>query len=71
MLPLLVVGSWDVQLPWDVMPEMQASVPYYSGFNLKNLFPEWGIKSGGWISAGLLVAIVILLLLWFLPMLRR
>lgn len=71
LLPLLVVGSWDVQLPWDVMPEMQAPVPYSRGFNLKNLFPEWGIKSGGWISAGLLVAVVVLLLLWFLPMLRR
>ncbi|MDI3525844.1 MAG: hypothetical protein PWR03_27 [Tenuifilum sp.] len=66
LLPLLVVGSWDVQLPWDVIPEMEAPQPYYRSFSIKNLFPDWGIGGlGKAFSLLIILGVVALLFLRF------
>ncbi|HPD96495.1 MAG TPA: hypothetical protein PLA24_11460 [Tenuifilaceae bacterium] len=62
MMPLLVVGSWDVQMPWDAMSEMEAPKPYYSSFSLRNLLPKWGGGFGQVFSVILIVGAIGLLL---------
>jgi len=72
LLPLFVVGSWDVQLPWEVIPAMEAPKPYYKSFTISNLFPNWGLKGFGRIFSGiLLAAIIFFAAVWFLPLFRR
>jgi len=71
ILPLLVVGSWDVQMPWDVMPEMEAPKPYYKNFSIKNLLPKWGLGFGKGLSAVMIITIIGLAFLLFIPKFRR
>ncbi|MEW5846169.1 MAG: hypothetical protein AB1777_07885 [Bacteroidota bacterium] len=72
LLPLLVAGNWDVQLPWEVIPAMEAPQPYYKSFSIKNLLPDWGMGGfGKGLSGLIIVGIAVLAFLWVLPLLRR
>ncbi|MEJ5315963.1 MAG: hypothetical protein WHS63_03065 [Tenuifilum sp.] len=72
LLPLLVVGNWDVQLPWEVIPTMEAPQPYYKSFSIKNLLPDWGLGGiGKGLSSLILVGLAALCIFWLLPFFRR
>lgn len=71
LMPLFIVGSWDIQLPSDILPEMEAPKPYYRSFSLKNLLPKWGIGFGSWLSGFGITLIVILLIIYLFPSLLK
>ena len=67
LMPLFVVGSWDIQIPAEILPEMEAPKPYYKSLSFKNLLPKWGIGFGKWLSTGLILLFGILLVLYLFP----
>ena len=67
LMPLFVVGSWDIQIPSEILPEMEAPKPYYKRLSLKNLLPEWGFSFGKWITSVLIIFIVVLIFLYLSP----
>jgi len=72
LLPLLVVGSWDVQLPWEVIPAMEAPQPYYRQFSIKNLLPDWGLgRLGKGISSSIILGLAVLVFILLFPYLRK
>lgn len=72
LMPLLVVGSWDVQLPWEVIPTMEAPQPYYKSFSIKNLLPDWGIGSlGKGLSGFIILSLALFAILWLFQVFRK
>jgi hypothetical protein len=67
LMPLFIVGSWDIQLPEEILPEMEAPKPYYKSLSIKNLLPKWGLGFGKWISSTLLIVLAILIFLYLSP----
>jgi len=67
LMPLFVVGSWDIQIPAEILPEMVAPKPYYKSLSLKNLIPKWGLSFGKWLSSGIILILLILILLYLSP----
>lgn len=63
LMPLFVVGSWDVQLPWELMPQMQAPKPYYRRFSLRNLLPDFNLGFGAFPAVLLLGSAIFFLLI--------
>lgn len=71
LMPLFVVGSWDIQLPTEILPELEAPKAYYRSLSLKNLFPKWGLGFGSWISSILVLLLIGLVVLYFTPSLLK
>jgi hypothetical protein len=67
LMPLFVVGSWDIQIPSEILPEMEVPKAYYKSLSIKNLLPKWGLGFGKWLSSGLILVLVILVLLYLSP----
>jgi hypothetical protein len=67
LMPLFVVGSWDIQIPSEILPEMEAPKPYYKSLSLKNLIPKWGLGFGKWLSSGIIIILVVLIFLYLSP----
>lgn len=67
LMPLLVVGSWDIQIPSEILPEMEVPKPYYKSMSIKNLFPKWGLGIGKWLSSGLIIVLLVLVVLYLSP----
>ncbi len=67
LMPVFVLGSWDIIPPNEIIPEWDPPAPYFKEFKLKNLLPQWGIGRFGRILsiAGMLVLIFILLRVFF------
>ena len=66
-MPLFVVGSWDIQIPTEILPEMEAPKPYYQSFGIKNLLPNWGLGIGSFISSTVILILIILVVLYLSP----
>ena len=72
LMPLFVVGSWDIQIPAEVLPEMEAPKPYYKSLSIRNFLPKWGLSFGKWISSSVILILIFLVILYFFPgMLKR
>ncbi len=71
LMPLFVVGSWDIQIPSEILPEMEAPKPYYKSLSLKNFIPKWGLSFGKWLSSGIITILLVLILLYISPSLLR
>lgn len=67
LMPLFVVGSWDIQIPTEILPEMEAPKPYYQSFGIKNLLPNWGLGIGSFISSTVILILIILVVLYLSP----
>ena len=63
LMPVFVLGSWDIIPPSEIIPEWDPPAPYFKEFKLKNLLPKWGMGTFGRIlsTIGLLVIIGFLL----------
>ena len=63
LMPIFVLGSWDIIPPSEIIPEWDPPEPYFKEFSLKNLLPKWGMGTIGRILSlfGLLAIIFILL----------
>ena len=71
LMPLFVVGSLDVIMPSELLPEWQPPEPYSKRFTLRNLLPSWGLSGfGKVISIVILIVIGVLALNTFFPFLR-
>ena len=71
LMPLFIVGSWDIQIPSDILPEMEAPKPYYKSLSLKNLLPKWGLSFGKWISSIIILVLLALVMIYFFPSLLK
>ncbi|MFC2103953.1 hypothetical protein ACFLS4_01210 [Bacteroidota bacterium] len=71
LMPLFVVGSWDIQIPSEILPEMEAPKAYYKSFGLKNLVPKWGLGFGKWVSSFLILILGMLVALYLFPVLLK
>lgn len=67
LMPLFIVGNWDIQIPADILSEMEAPKPYYKSLSIKNLLPKWGISFGKWLSSGIIMIIFFLILIYLFP----
>ena len=67
LMPLFVVGSWDIQIPSEILPEMEAPKPYYKSLSLKNFLPNWGIGIGSFLTSTVIFVIIVLFVLYFSP----
>jgi len=64
LMPVFVIGSWDIIPPKEIIPEWTPPKPYYKDF-FKNIFPTFGLKNLGKILA---IAGWIIVLVLVLPM---
>jgi hypothetical protein len=68
IMPLFVRGSWDIQIPTEVIPSYKP-IPPYSRKLSDILLPKWGLKGiGKFLSTILYVVIGFILLMAFFPM---
>ena len=67
LMPLFVVGSWDIQIPSEILPEMEIPKAYYKSLSLKNLLPKWGLGFGKWLSSGLIIVLLVLVVIYLSP----
>jgi len=67
LMPVFVVGRWDVIPPSEIIPKWVPPKPYYEEFTLGSLFPSWGLGFLGKLFSGsaLLVVGIIVLALFF------
>ena len=67
LMPVFVLGSWDIIPPNEIIPEWDPPEPYFKEFKLKNLLPQWGMGKFGRILSivGMFVLIFILLRVFF------
>ncbi len=71
LMPVFVLGSWDIIPPSDMIPEWDPPKPYFREFSLKNLIPAWGMGTFGKIlSLIAIIAGIIILLQVLFPALR-
>ena len=63
LMPVFVLGSWDIVPPSEIIPEWDPPEPYFKEFRIKNLLPKWGMGPFGRILSifGLIVILGILL----------
>jgi len=59
LMPIFVVGSWDIISPQEVLPEWKPPDPYERKFTLRNLLPFWNMGLGGKIGSTLLIGLII------------
>ncbi|MHC1705373.1 MAG: hypothetical protein AB9846_15815 [Tenuifilaceae bacterium] len=75
LMPIFVVGSWDVIIPQEILPNWDPPKPYIKKVTLKNLLPFWnsGIlgKLGSIIIVVLLVFLGIFIIIPNLPLLIK
>ncbi len=72
LMPIFVVGSWDVIVPQEVLPEWNPPEPYIKKFTLKSLLPFWGNGFLGKIGSIVLVFLVLFFLIsMFFPRIMR
>jgi hypothetical protein len=70
LMPVFVLGSWDITPPSDIIPEWDPPKPYFREFSLKNLMPGWGLGTFGKILSLIgLIAIIFILLPVLFPVL--
>lgn len=70
LMPVFVLGSWDIIPPSEIIPEWDPPKPYFRKFRLKNLLPGWGLGSFGKIISLIgLIAIAVILLPVLFPVL--
>lgn len=71
LMPLFVVGSWDVIAPQEVLPAWNPPQQFVKKFTLKNLLPLWNMGWPGKITGLLLLGLmaVIVLVIIFPPLL--
>lgn len=66
LMPVFVVGSWDVIAPQEVMAAWNPPQPYVRTFTFKNLLPMWNMgwagKIGGILLIGSIGVIVVLII---------
>jgi hypothetical protein len=68
LMPVFVVGSWDVIVPSEIIPKWDPPKPYYDEFTLGSLFPSWGLGFlGKLFSGGAMVLVLIVLLALLFP----
>jgi hypothetical protein len=68
LMPVFVVGSWDVIVPGEIIPKWEPPKPYYDEFTLGSLFPSWGLGFlGKLFSGGALVVVLIVILALLFP----
>ncbi len=69
IMPLFVRGSWDIQIPTEIIPEYKPIPPYTRKLS-DILLPKWGFKGfGQTISMMLYLIIGAILLITFFPLL--
>ena len=61
LMPVFVVGSWDVIVPQEVLPEWDPPKPFIRKFTLKNLLPFWNLGILGKMGSIVLILIIVLL----------
>ena len=72
LMPIFVVGSWDVIVPQEILPEWNPPEPYIKKFTLKSLLPFWGNGFFGKIGSVVLVLLVLFFLFTtFFPRIAR
>jgi hypothetical protein len=70
LMPVFVLGSWDIIPPSDIIPEWDPPKPYFREFSLKNLIPAWGLGTfGKFLSLIGLIVIVLIILRVLFPVL--
>ncbi len=67
LMPLFIVGSWDIQIPSDILPEMEAPKAYYKSLSFKNLLPNWGLSFGKWLSSMVILVLFLLVVIYLFP----
>ena len=68
LMPVFVVGSWDVIVPSEIIPKWEPPTPYYDEFTLASLFPSWGLGFiGKLFSGGALLVVAAIVLAFFFP----
>jgi hypothetical protein len=68
LMPIFVIGSWDVIPPKEVIPDYAPHPAYFKEFKLSNLLPSFGLKAFGKIlSAAALIFILFMALTIVFP----
>ena len=68
LMPVFVVGSWDVIVPSEIIPKWEPPKPYYDEFTIGSLFPSWGLGFlGKLFSGGVMIVVLIVLLALLFP----
>jgi len=62
LMPIFVIGSWDVIPPKEIIPEWDPPEPYTKDF-FQNILPSFGLKTFGKILSGLGWAFVLIILI--------
>lgn len=63
LMPVFVVGSWDVIVPRELLPEWDPPEPYIRKIGLKNFLPFWNMGFIGKIASIAVIAGIVLLVL--------
>ncbi len=61
LMPVFVVGSWDVIVPQEILPEWNPPEPYIKKISLKNFLPFWKMGFIGKIISIAIVAGIVLI----------
>lgn len=68
LMPVFVVGSWDVIAPQQALSEWDPPKPFVREFSIKNLLPAWHLGWGGKFAGLLLIGIIaVIALLMIFP----
>jgi hypothetical protein len=60
LMPVFVVGSWDIISPQEVLPKWDPPKPYIKKFTIKNLLPFWNSGILGKIGSGVVVLFILI-----------
>ncbi len=61
LMPIFVVGSWDVIAPQEILPEWNPPEPFIKKFSIKNFLPFWKLGLFGKIGSILILGLVLFL----------
>lgn len=61
LMPVFVVGSWDVIVPQEILPQWAPPKPFIRQISLRNFLPFWNMGIFGRIASGLVIIILITL----------
>ena len=68
LMPVFVVGSWDVIIPQEILPAWDPPKPFIKKITIRNFLPFWNLGFFGKMGSILLLVIILsLVLLKFVP----
>ncbi|MEM9686513.1 MAG: hypothetical protein AAF934_06280 [Bacteroidota bacterium] len=63
LMPVFVVGSWDVVVPQEILPEWNPPEPYIRKIGFRNFLPFWKMGFIGKLASVIAIAVIVIMAL--------